>query len=103
MLEKRLQALPPSGAILLLAAIFFAAICAIIYELLIGSVASYFLGDSVEQFSLTIGVFLASMGLGSWLSRFIADTALLRRFAQLEIWLGLLGGLSVGILYLLYG
>ena len=102
-LEKRLQALPPSGAILLLSAIFFAAICAIIYELLIGSVASYFLGDSVEQFSLTIGVFLASMGLGSWLSRFIADAALLRRFAQLEIWLGLLGGLSVGILYLLYG
>ena len=98
--KKRLTAL---GAGMLLAAILSAAICAIIYELLIGSVASYFLGDSVEQFSLTIGIFLASMGLGSWLSRFISDSALLKRFAQIEIWLGLLGGLAVALLYVLYG
>ena len=101
--EQTHRVMPSFGAGLLLAAIFSAAICAIIYELLIGSVASYFLGDSVEQFSLTIGIFLAAMGLGSWLSRFVGDAALLRRFVQIEIWLGLIGGLSVAFLYILYG
>ena len=95
--------MPRLGALFLLVAIFSAAVCAIVYQLLIGSVSSYFLGNSVEQFSLTIGFFLAAMGLGSWLSRFVADDSLLTRLAQLEIWLGLLGGVSVGVLYVLYG
>ena len=95
--------MPPVGALVLLLAIFSAAICAIVYELLIGSVASYFLGNSTEQFSLTIGLFLAAMGLGSWGSRYVADSRLLPRFAQLEIWLGFLGGVSVALLYTLYG
>ncbi|SVD44768.1 uncharacterized protein METZ01_LOCUS397622, partial [marine metagenome] len=29
-----------------------------VYELLIGTTSSYFLGDSIAQFSLTIGFFL---------------------------------------------
>ena len=95
--------MPRLGALFLLVAIFSAAVCAIVYQLLIGSVSSYFLGNSVEQFSLTIGFFLAAMGLGSWLSRFVTDDLLLMRLAQLEIWLGLLGGVSVGVLYVLYG
>ena len=49
-------------AALLLASIFSASACAIIYELLIGSTSAYFLGDSVQQFSVTIGLFLASFG-----------------------------------------
>lgn len=92
---------PPLGVAMLLFAILIAAGCAIIYELLIGSTSSYFLGDSVEQFSLTIGFFLFSMGLGAWLSRLIRNN-LLERFIQLEIWLGLIGGGTVGCLYALY-
>ena len=95
--------MPRLGGLFLLVAIFSAAVCAIVYQLLIGSVSSYFLGNSVEQFSLTIGFFLAAMGLGSWLSRFVADGSLLTRLTQLEIGLGLLGGVSVGVLYVLYG
>ena len=95
--------MPRLGSLFLLGAIFSAAACAIVYQLLIGSVSSYFLGNSVEQFSLTIGFFLAAMGLGSWLSRFVANPLLLTRLAQLEIWLGFLGGISVGVLYVLYG
>ena len=87
---------------LLLAAVFAAAACAIVYELLIGSTSSYFLGDSVEQFSLTIGFFLFAMGVGSWLSRLIKKE-LLARFIALEIWLGLIGGCAVAVLYLAYG
>ena len=90
------------GLFLLLAAVFAAAACAIVYELLIGSTSSYFLGDSVEQFSLTIGFFLFAMGVGSWLSRLIRQE-LLARFIALEIWLGLIGGCAVAVLYLAYG
>jgi hypothetical protein len=50
----------PWKAFLLLAAIFSASACAIVYELLIGSTSAYFLGDSVEQFSVTIGLFPSS-------------------------------------------
>lgn len=49
--------------------VFFAALIialgGIIYELIIGTVSSYLLGDSVLQFSLTIGFMLFGMGLGS--------------------------------------
>ncbi|MFT7691386.1 MAG: spermidine synthase, partial [Candidatus Latescibacterota bacterium] len=92
---------PRLGLAMLLVAILVAAACAIVYELLIGSTSSYFLGDSVEQFSLTIGFFLFAMGLGAWLSRLVRDN-LLQRFIQLEIWLGLVGGCTVGCLYALY-
>jgi spermidine synthase len=90
------------GLFLLLAAVLAVAVCSIIYELLIGSISSYFLGDSVEQFSLTIGFFLFAMGLGSWLSRWIEEQ-LLARLIALELWLGLAGGGSVAVLYLAYG
>ena len=101
MKEKREVALPKLASFLLLAAIFIAAGCAIVYELLIGSTSSYFLGDSVEQFSLTIGFFLFAMGVGSWLSRLIQED-LLARFIALEVWLGLIGGSSVPALYIFY-
>ncbi|MBM3277685.1 MAG: polyamine aminopropyltransferase [Candidatus Handelsmanbacteria bacterium] len=89
------------GLFLLLAAVLAVAVCSIIYELLIGSVSAYFLGDSVEQFSLTIGIFLFAMGVGSWLTRWIRKD-LLARLIALELWLGLVGGASVAVLYLAY-
>ncbi len=81
--------------------VFVAGLCSLVYELLISTTASYFLGDSVQQFSVTIGLYLASMGLGSYISRFI-KTKLLRSFVAVEILLGLVGGLAVPILYLAY-
>jgi len=81
--------------------VFVAGLCSLVYELLISTTASYFLGDSVQQFSVTIGLYLASMGLGSYVSRFI-KTKLLRSFVAVELLLGLVGGLAVPILYLAY-
>ena len=52
--------------------VFFAALVialgGIIYELIIGTVSSYLLSDSVLQFSLTIGFMLFGMGIGSLVS-----------------------------------
>jgi spermidine synthase len=84
---------------ILIGSVFIAGLCSIVYELLIGATSSYFLGDSIRQFSLTIGVYMAAMGLGSFLSRLIGDERLLEKFVAAEILLGLLGGISVPLLY----
>ena len=55
---------------LLLCSAFVIATCGLIYELIAGTLASYLLGDSVTQFSTIIGVYLFSMGIGAYLSRF---------------------------------
>ncbi|VAX28596.1 Spermidine synthase [hydrothermal vent metagenome] len=85
----------------LIISIFIAGLCSIIYELLISTASAYFLGDSVKQFSITIGLYMAAMGIGSYLSRLI-KTNLLSKFIAIEILLGFLGGMSVPILYFCY-
>lgn len=72
--------------------------CSIIYELLISTASSYFLGNSIQQFSLIIGFYLAAMGLGSFCSKWIQDD-LLYTFVQVEIILGIIGAFSVPLTY----
>jgi len=92
---------PKKEIFILVISTFIAGLCSIIYELLISTASSYFLGDSVKQFSITIGLYMAAMGLGSYLSRLIQKD-LLSKFIALEILLGFLGGMSVPILYFCY-
>ncbi len=75
--------------------------CSIIYELLISTVSSYFLGDSVKQFSIIIGFYLAFMGLGSWLSRFFKKDVLFS-FIWVEIILGIIGAFSIPLCYVYF-
>ncbi|NVO31999.1 polyamine aminopropyltransferase [Hymenobacter lapidiphilus] len=86
---------------LLLGSVFVIATCGLIYELIAGTLASYLLGDSVLQFSTIIGAYLFAMGIGSWLSRYLGGS-LLRWFIQLEILVGLVGGFSAPLLFLLF-
>ena len=85
----------------LLVSVFIVASCGLAYELIAGALASYLLGDSVMQFSTVIGVYLFAMGIGSWLSKHVEGN-LLVRFIQIELLVGLLGGLSAGLLFLLF-
>ncbi|MEM7605655.1 MAG: hypothetical protein AAF411_09870 [Myxococcota bacterium] len=71
----------------------------LVYELLAGTLASYVLGDSVLQFSTTIGAYLFAMGIGSYLSRFVGDDVA-RRFLEVELAAALAGGLSAPLLFL---
>lgn len=77
------------------AGVFFSALIVaiggIIYELIIGTVASYLLGNSVLQFSLTIGLFLFSMGIGSILVTYI-KTPPEEKFVLVESAIALIGG-----------
>lgn len=86
---------------LLLVAVFVIATCGLIYELVAGTLASYLLGDSVTQFSTIIGVYLFSMGIGSFLSRYF-NQGLLRWFIKIELLVGLVGGFSAAILFVVF-
>lgn len=88
--------------IVLAAAIFVAGLCSIVYELAISTTASYFLGDSVTQFSLVIGVYMAAMGLGSYLSKWFEEAHLVAWFVGTEGLLGAVGGISVPVLYFFF-
>ncbi len=85
----------------LVVAVFAAGLCSIVYELLIGTASSYFLGNSIQQFSITIGLFMASMGIGSFLSRMLGERVL-GAFVKVELALGLVGGVSIPALYGIY-
>ena len=54
------------------------------------------------QFSTIIGTYLFAMGVGSWLTRFVVRS-LTSRFVQLQISVGLLGGLSSALLFVTFG
>ena len=88
----------PAARLVLLGSVFAVAACGLVYELVAGAVSSYILGDAVTQFSLVIGVFLCAMGLGSYLAQFF-KTKLLTTFIEVEIWIGLVGGLSSIAMY----
>ena len=86
---------------LLLIAVFVIATCGLIYELVAGTLASYLLGDSITQFSTIIGVYLFSMGIGSYLSRFF-DKQLLSWFIRIELLVGVVGGFSAAVLFICF-
>lgn len=87
---------------LLLFTIFVISTCGLIYELVAGTLASYLLGDSVTQFSTIIGFYLFSMGIGSYLSRFIRKD-LPAFFIRIELLTGLIGGISSAVLFICFG
>lgn len=86
---------------LLLLSVFVIATCGLVYELIVSTIASYLLGDSVFQFSTVIGVYLFSMGIGSWLSKYL-HKALIRVFVQVELLIALLGGFSGILLFVAF-
>ncbi len=88
----------PSQRATLLAAVLIISICALTYELIVATLSSYLLGDSVTQFSITIGFFLFAMGLGALLSRQIRGHEP-RWFVVVELLTGLFGGISAALLY----
>lgn len=88
-------------AFILILSVFIAGLCSIVYELLISTVSSYFLGDSIKHFSVTIGMYMAAMGIGAYFSRHFKNNLLLS-FIYIEILLGLAGGLCIPVLYFVY-
>ena len=80
---------------------FVVGMCSIIYELLISTISSYLMGDSIRQFSIIIGIYLASMGIGSFFSRWISKKVV-SSFIIIELLLGFVGAISVPLCYFYY-
>lgn len=86
----------------LILSVLVVASCGLGYELITSALASYLLGDSILQFSSVIGCYLFAMGAGSWLSRFVDDDVVLDRFVDIEMLIGLAGGLSAAVLFAVF-
>lgn len=99
--DIRYADLPKRQAVILLGSILVVALCGLVYELIIGTVSSYLLGNSVYQFSLTIGFFMFAMGVGSYVSRYFHGN-LIQVFIWVELILAVIGGLCSISLFMLF-
>ena len=75
------------------------AYCSIVYELLMAQTLSVLMGNTVMRYSITIGVYLASLGLGTMLCERGDEKDSARRLVRIEIWLSIIGGLAVFIIF----
>jgi len=87
---------------ILILSVFVVASCGLAYELIAGALSSYLLGDSILQFSTIIGCYLFAMGVGAHLSKYIRDADLLARFVDIELAVGMIGGVSAALLFLTF-
>ncbi len=81
-----------------LVATFVLAFCSIVYELLLGQALSAFLGNTVLRYSVTIGLYMFSMGIGALLAGKRLLEQPLMTLQVVEISLTLLGTLSLPLL-----
>ncbi|MCL5017321.1 MAG: hypothetical protein M1155_01480 [Patescibacteria group bacterium] len=81
--------------------VFLSSVAVIGYEVLAGSVLSNLLGSSIYYFSLIIGFFLASLGIGGWLSAKI-KTDVYNFLVLIESLLALIGGSLSLVLFSIY-
>jgi spermidine synthase len=95
------QDLSAPQLVILLLSILLVALCGIAYELIIGTVSSYLLGNSVYQFSITIGLFMFAMGVGAYVSKLFIK-GLLAAFVGIEIAISLVGGVCSLVLFLVF-
>lgn len=87
----------------LVISVFVVASCGLAYELIMAALASYLLGDSILLFSSVIGLYLFAMGVGAHVSKYIADQDALARFIEIELLVGVMGGLSALGLFVAFG
>lgn len=80
------------ATILLGACMCFTGAAGLVNEYILSTVATYILGSSIEQFSVTIALMMASMGAAGWLQNFVSDDYLVEKFVGIEVTLALVGG-----------
>lgn len=73
-----------------------------VFECILSTVATFVLGNSIEQFSVTISLMMLMMGLAGYLQRNISDEHLIEKFLSVEIGLAILGGYAPIAVYASY-
>lgn len=80
-------------------ALFCTGLSGIVAEYILSTLATYFLGDSVFQWTMILSTMLFSMGLGSRISKFLEDY-LLEKFIIIEFVLSILVSFSALLTYM---
>ncbi|MEM6830145.1 MAG: polyamine aminopropyltransferase [Bacteroidota bacterium] len=88
-------------SVFLKVALFATGLAGIVSEYTLSTLATYFLGDSVFQWTMIVSTMLFSMGLGSRLSKFI-DDALLEKFVLIEFSLSIIASNVTIIVYVFF-
>jgi len=88
------------NSFVLKAAIFATGFAGIVAEYVLSTLATYFIGDSIFQWTMIVSLMLFCMGLGSRLSKGITKN-LIRNFLLLEITLSILVAFSSVLVYTL--
>lgn len=83
-------------------ALFATGISGIVAEYILSTLASYFIGNAILQFTLIVSIMLFAMGLGSRISKSF-DKNLIFYFVLIELLLSLLVSFVAIISYLIYG
>jgi spermidine synthase len=104
---KRLQEIVehkgrPGSRFILLAITALLAAISLSYELMLGHVLSAFFGNTVFQYSLTIGIYMLAMGIGAFVSEHKLFQNSLKRLVQTELALSLVGGSALFLSHLLW-
>lgn len=86
---------------LLKAALFATGLAGIVSEYTLSTLATYFLGDSVFQFTMIVSIMLFSMGIGSRLSKNIEEN-LLEKFVWIEFGLSCIASNVTVIVYTIF-
>jgi spermidine synthase len=86
---------------LLKAALFATGLAGIVAEYTISTLATYFLGDSVFQWTMIVSIMLFSMGLGSRISKSFEEN-LLEKFVGIEFILSLVASNVTVIVYVFF-
>jgi spermidine synthase len=90
-----------SPSVVYAAALVLAA-CSLLYELLIAQTLATLAANTVVWYSVTIGVYLAAMGMGALLHDKYATDNLWARLFRVELLLSAVGALAVPILYFIH-
>jgi spermidine synthase len=77
------------------------AFCSIVYELLLGQMLSAFLGNTVLRYSVTIGLYMLSMGIGALAARRRVVERPVLMLQRVEIGLSVAGASSILLLFAL--
>ncbi len=90
------------GSHILKLAIFATGLSGIVAEYVLATLANYFLGNSVFQWTMVISIMMFSMGMGSQLSRKMSEN-LLEKFVGIEFVLSFFSSFSALIVYVAAG
>ncbi len=93
---------PRVATLLLASSMFLTGASGFVFECILSTVGTFILGNSIEQFSVTISLMMLMMGLAGFWQRKLTDDRLVEKFLAVEIGLAILGGFAPIAVYAAY-